>query len=334
MASSPPSPALDDPADNSSSSHDEESNVRCESDLRERDAFAKRLRQRDDEKTKKKFKTESTTQASDRSALSIDELRKKSRRVYLASRKDKKMQELEDELADEKYIFGDETLTDRERQEIEFKQRALRLAREHEKAQQLENIDRYHMPNAKSDETSKNDRYREDYRHSDAKNTGHNFEQRKWEEDMIHTALPHFGSLDKDKKSQQKTYEYILDEEIQFVQQLTIPGVNEILQHKEKSKSNDVGDGRKLKHRSIQESRKTLPIYKFREDLIHAIREHQVLIIEGETGSGKTSRTIVMNDKHHRANISIEQFRKTYLLYCRLIYSSAIDTISVRRRIL
>ncbi|KAI0368890.1 P-loop containing nucleoside triphosphate hydrolase protein [Pilatotrama ljubarskyi] len=41
---------------------------------------------------------------------------------------------------------------------------------------------------------------------------------------------------------------------------------------------------------SIQEQRKNLPIYKLREPLLQAIREHQVLIVVGDTGSGKTTQ--------------------------------------------
>ena len=41
---------------------------------------------------------------------------------------------------------------------------------------------------------------------------------------------------------------------------------------------------------SIQETRQSLPVWPFRHDLIDAIREHQILIIEGETGSGKTTQ--------------------------------------------
>lgn len=41
---------------------------------------------------------------------------------------------------------------------------------------------------------------------------------------------------------------------------------------------------------SIAETRKSLPIYPFREDLMQAVADHQVLIIEGETGSGKTTQ--------------------------------------------
>ncbi|XP_018018784.1 probable pre-mRNA-splicing factor ATP-dependent RNA helicase mog-4, partial [Hyalella azteca] len=41
---------------------------------------------------------------------------------------------------------------------------------------------------------------------------------------------------------------------------------------------------------SIQEVRRSLPVYLYREALLQAIQEHQVLIIEGETGSGKTTQ--------------------------------------------
>ena len=44
------------------------------------------------------------------------------------------------------------------------------------------------------------------------------------------------------------------------------------------------------KKMSIQETRRSLPIWPFRKDLLDAIEEHQILIIEGETGSGKTTQ--------------------------------------------
>ncbi|TQE11894.1 hypothetical protein C1H46_002528 [Malus baccata] len=39
----------------------------------------------------------------------------------------------------------------------------------------------------------------------------------------------------------------------------------------------------------LREDRKTLPIYTYRESLLDAIEKHQVLVIVGETGSGKTT---------------------------------------------
>ncbi|KAG0702731.1 P-loop containing nucleoside triphosphate hydrolase protein [Suillus ampliporus] len=44
--------------------------------------------------------------------------------------------------------------------------------------------------------------------------------------------------------------------------------------------------------RSIQEQRKSLPIYKLKDALLKAIEEHQVLIVVGDTGSGKTTQMV------------------------------------------
>ncbi|KAI9444660.1 P-loop containing nucleoside triphosphate hydrolase protein [Lactarius indigo] len=41
---------------------------------------------------------------------------------------------------------------------------------------------------------------------------------------------------------------------------------------------------------SIQDQRKSLPIFKLRDSLLQAIRDHQVLIVVGDTGSGKTTQ--------------------------------------------
>ncbi|CAL1694638.1 unnamed protein product [Somion occarium] len=41
---------------------------------------------------------------------------------------------------------------------------------------------------------------------------------------------------------------------------------------------------------SIQDQRKNLPIYKLRDQLLEAIRAHQILIVVGDTGSGKTTQ--------------------------------------------
>lgn len=45
-----------------------------------------------------------------------------------------------------------------------------------------------------------------------------------------------------------------------------------------------------LRKQSMQEVRRSLPIFPYREDLLAAIHEHQILVIEGETGSGKTTQ--------------------------------------------
>lgn len=41
---------------------------------------------------------------------------------------------------------------------------------------------------------------------------------------------------------------------------------------------------------SILDQRKSLPIYKLKDELIRAINDNQILIVVGETGSGKTTQ--------------------------------------------
>src|SRR5690349_5565298 len=40
----------------------------------------------------------------------------------------------------------------------------------------------------------------------------------------------------------------------------------------------------------IQKQRQNLPIFQYKDEIIKTIREHQVLIIVGETGSGKSTQ--------------------------------------------
>lgn len=43
---------------------------------------------------------------------------------------------------------------------------------------------------------------------------------------------------------------------------------------------------------AIQESRRKLPVYKYRTELVQAVRDNQIIIIVGETGSGKTTQVL------------------------------------------
>ncbi len=46
------------------------------------------------------------------------------------------------------------------------------------------------------------------------------------------------------------------------------------------------------KSNTIAQQRKLLPVYEVREELLQVIRENQVVIIVGETGSGKTTQVL------------------------------------------
>ena len=40
---------------------------------------------------------------------------------------------------------------------------------------------------------------------------------------------------------------------------------------------------------SIVEQRESLPIFKYKEQLVQAVKDNKILIVIGETGSGKTT---------------------------------------------
>lgn len=112
-----------------------------------------------------------------------------------------------------------------------------------------------------------------------------NSEQKKWEAERLSSAVYKFGAKDaSDKQRQQAEYELLLDDQIEFIQAMTIDD------SKKKVKDEPKVSESQKKKMDIKETKESLPVYPFRGDLIAAIREHQVLIIEGETGSGKTTQ--------------------------------------------
>ncbi|CAN8178822.1 unnamed protein product [Coccothraustes coccothraustes] len=131
-------------------------------DLRERDAFAERLRRRDrerdrgargDSKAYEEAQKRLKMAEEDQKAM-IPELRKRSRREYLAKREREKLEELEQEIQDEELLFGEEALTAPERRELRYKRRLRDLARDYKRAgaqEELERSSRYHIPEESRD---------------------------------------------------------------------------------------------------------------------------------------------------------------------------------------
>lgn len=250
-------------------------------DLKEQQEFVERLKQKEKERTrqivskseKKAFeeaKKRLQQETEDRKVV-VPELRKQSRYDYLKKRQSDKLEDLALEIEEENYFFGDQKLTKAEKQNLQYKKEILTLATEHKKAADMERVNRFYMP---SENEKIVDRYVEDETEK-----GPNWEQRKWEEEHLHAALQSYGARDA-KKKETKEYEYILDDEVEFVQNaLQLPGTTDL-----PKKAED------LEKQSIEATRKSLPIYDFRESLLDSIEHYQVLVIEGETGCGKTTQ--------------------------------------------
>ncbi|XP_012538179.1 pre-mRNA-splicing factor ATP-dependent RNA helicase DHX16 [Monomorium pharaonis] len=256
---------------------------RRKKDIKERDSFASRLREKDKSKRRNVAMPAGTGAAEAAKRLKIIEtdtrdklipkLRIESRRKYLEKRKEDKVAELEADIVDDEYLFDEDVLTERERQERAHKKQLLHLAKEHEKARELERMQRYHMPLEKGKMEPEQD--------TAVDKEPPQSEQSKWESDQMSSAVFRFGA--KDRKAQQEYNLLMEDEMIEFVQVLHMPG------HRDK-KREESPPAHVKSLQTIQETKKSLPIYPFKKDLIEAIKEHQILIIEGETGSGKTTQ--------------------------------------------
>jgi pre-mRNA-splicing factor ATP-dependent RNA helicase DHX16 len=77
-------------------------------------------------------------------------------------------------------------------------------------------------------------------------------------------------------------YEYVFDEaqQIEFVKIEKAKAEKEALEPPKPSES-------ERKKVSMKEIRESLPVYQYRQALLDAIAQHPVVIIVGETGSGK-----------------------------------------------
>ncbi|CAG8496477.1 12910_t:CDS:10, partial [Acaulospora colombiana] len=233
-------------------------------DLKERDEFAKRLRDKDKERVKKLVEDRSSkaeSEAAKRRNLADDadarrqilpEIRERSRQIYLKDRTDKQLQMLELGILDEETFFKDEKLTKAERKDLESKKERLRLTKE--RLSLSVKSDEYTMPE----------------------------EQEQWEQNQITKSQLKVGAQDRVKE--EEDYSYVFDDQaIDFLDwdwKLNNKD-DEIIARIEEAEQ---------KAKSIEETRKSLPIYAFREELLKAINDYQVLVIVGETGSGKTTQ--------------------------------------------
>ena len=262
-------------------------------DLKERDEFAERLKKKDEKRTKKlkgekgkaeedeKKKLEDMT--ADEHEKMMKDLRKKARREYVKKRRVEKLEELKEDIEDDEKLFESRELTYRERLEREYKKKIYKFASEYENLNRVQKENRYMVP---KDDMQIIDNFEEE---TGVNEPGNLSEQKRWEEHKIGDAIMQFGARDAKTKAKTKESEYELlveETQIDFVMAGQMAGSKGY----EIDESVVVMSESEKKKLSIKETRESLPIFPFRESLLEAVDNHQVLIIEGETGSGKTTQ--------------------------------------------
>lgn len=120
----------------------------------------------------------------------------------------------------------------------------------------------------------------EDYYEVDEREKLPNSEQKKWESEQLASAVYKFGAKDaSEKQRQQEEYELLLDDQIEFIQALTMD------ESKKKDKAEPKVSEHEKKRMDLKETKESLPVFPFKDDLIAAIRSHQVRFFSYQSNS-------------------------------------------------
>lgn len=292
---------------------DERAELERERDLKERDELVQRMLERDQSKTKKLSmdKDDAVDEAEDQKRVLIEErlargetvydettgreitlerLREESRRVYLKKREERELELLKQSLEDEKELFRDTKLTEMERKRIELGKKILSMV-DNREGEAEKNDGFYRLPDDIDAKQSKADRDQSLLSKRYVETKHEKTEQELWEESQTQKA----GALTSWKKNQVKDaeeekYELVFeDEKIDFVIMETSKGYDRRKKDViEKEMDVHFIETKHLsEHEKILEGRQKLPVYPYRDEFLAAVKDHQVLILVGETGSGK-----------------------------------------------
>ena len=273
-------------------------------DLKERDEFAKRLANKDDSKTKKIVEDRTRSgEAARRRALGDDassraaampELRMRSRQEYLKKRETERLALLRRQVAEETMELRENpSLTRKEKEEFARNREVLQIAEERLRIDDYR--DGYMMPEDYITEKGKIDRKKKEdalyKRYVDRDEMGQErfvTEHEEWEMEQTAKAK---AQINKPEFVDEGDYEYVFDDtqQINFVTDTKLEGTQKPLTGEQRMFQQKL-DAAEQKAASIEETRKSLPIYQFRDQIIQAVEDHQILIIVGETGSGKTTQ--------------------------------------------
>lgn len=209
----------------------------------------------------------------DRNAENLANLRLKSRQDYLAKREAEQLALLRRQVAEEaEEERTNPKLSKSELREFARNRETLRLAEE--RASIDDGQTGYILPDADYSNKAEvlNRKQKENYVS----------EVQQWENEQTAKV-----------KSQIKRPERVNEDDYEFVfdQSTAINWVNEGAKiDLDKLQLQQMLDKAEKKAQSIEETRKSLPMYTYREEVLKAIEDHQFLVVVAETGSGKTTQ--------------------------------------------
>ncbi|KPM42762.1 Pre-mRNA-splicing factor ATP-dependent RNA helicase-like protein cdc28 [Neonectria ditissima] len=268
-------------------------------DIEEREAFAKRLNEKDKGRSKKNDRDgESSSRrrlAEDAEARNqaLPDIRERSRQEYLKKREAERLALLRKQVSEETAeLRSGVRLSEMEKAEFAKNREILRLAEERLKID--DHRDGYMMPEDYITEKGKLDRKKKEEalykRYVEKDEYGQEkfvTEHEEWEREQASKAKAQIQRAERENDD----YDYVLDDAqyIQWNLDSRLAGDDQKLTKEQKFLAAQI-DAAEKKAMSIQETRKSLPIYQYRDDFLAALEQYQVLVIVGETGSGKTTQ--------------------------------------------
>ena len=277
-----------------------------ERDRRERVEFEERLRNRDKRDTKQvggERPTKVDREIENRRALADDaerrnrelkDIRLRSRQEYLKKREAQELALLRRQVAEE----ADEErnnpmLTAAEKEEFALNRETLRLAEERLGID--DHVEGYALPEDYITEKGKMDTKRKKdvlySRYVEKDDQGREryvTEHEEWEREQLAKTK---AQIQVSERVNEGDYEYVFDEaqQIQWVTDRAMTGsLNEQTPEQRAMAQHLMAAERKAK--TMEEKRKSLPVYAYRKEFLDAIAKYQILIVVGETGSGKTTQ--------------------------------------------
>lgn len=278
-----------------------------ERDRKERLEFEKRLRDKDDTSTKKVVEDRSSARDKDiahRRALADDatrrnaelqDIRLRSRQDYLKKREAQELALLRRQVAEEAQEERENPyLTKAEREGFARNRETLRLAEERLNID--DHVEGYALPEdyitekGRMDTKKKRDALYSRYVDRDEQGRERYVtEHEEWEREQLAKTKAQIAVAERVNEGD---YEYVFDEtqQIRWMQDRAMAGGLSSMKSKEEQMLAQQLLAAERKAKTIEEKRKTLPVYQYRDAFIDAIKKFQILIVVGETGSGKTTQ--------------------------------------------
>ncbi|KAK0755007.1 P-loop containing nucleoside triphosphate hydrolase protein [Schizothecium vesticola] len=220
----------------------------------------------------------------------VTDLRLKSRQDYLAKREAEKLALLRKQVAEETAeLKSGVRLSEREKADFAKNREILRLAEERARIDDYQ--DGYRLPDQYGADSHKKEDalYKRNVEKDEFGKEKFVTEYEEWEREQTVKAKAQIHSREREDAGE---YDFILDEDaISFVRDAAarFAQPSDGLTPEQRALRDKI-DAAERAAKSIQEVRKSLPVYAYKDAFLDAIKDHQVLILVGETGSGKTTQ--------------------------------------------